>query len=201
MAGKVVHFEIPVDDGQRAGEFYRTAFGWSLERWGPLEYWTTPAGEGRGHRRGVDQTHRGVTGADLLHRGGRHRRGPRRDPGCRRNGPGPAPCRSPPWAGRPCSSTPRATGSACSSRTRRCPCRIFPPGIRRPLGERRRPTCLRLHAGRRPARSAPSGSAATRTNRRSWPAPARSRWSRCAAPRPDSSIPGSSSPGSRCWAR
>ena len=48
MAGKVVHFEIPVDDGQRAGEFYRTAFGWSLERWGPLEYWTTPAGEGEG---------------------------------------------------------------------------------------------------------------------------------------------------------
>jgi predicted enzyme related to lactoylglutathione lyase len=48
MAGKVVHFEIPVDDGQRAGDFYRSAFGWNLERWGPMEYWTTEAGEGDG---------------------------------------------------------------------------------------------------------------------------------------------------------
>ena len=48
MAGKVVHFEIPVDDGDRAVGFYRDAFGWSLERWGPMEYWPTAAGEGEG---------------------------------------------------------------------------------------------------------------------------------------------------------
>lgn len=48
MAGKVVHFEIPVDDGDRAVAFYTQALGWSLERWGPLEYWTTAAGEGEG---------------------------------------------------------------------------------------------------------------------------------------------------------
>ena len=49
MAGKVVHFEIPVDEGDRAVAFYGSAFGWSLERWGPMEYWTTTtAGEGEG---------------------------------------------------------------------------------------------------------------------------------------------------------
>lgn len=48
MSGKVVHFEIPVDDGDRAVAFYGSAFGWKLERWGPSEYWTTEAGEGEG---------------------------------------------------------------------------------------------------------------------------------------------------------
>ncbi len=48
MAGKVIHFEIPIDDSDRATSFYRQAFGWSLERWGPVEYWTTEAGEGEG---------------------------------------------------------------------------------------------------------------------------------------------------------
>lgn len=48
MAGKVVHFEIPIDDGERATAFYEGAFGWQLDRFGPLEYWTTTAGEGEG---------------------------------------------------------------------------------------------------------------------------------------------------------
>lgn len=48
MAGKVIHFEIPIDDGDRATAFYHQAFGWSLERWGPVEYWTTEAGDGVG---------------------------------------------------------------------------------------------------------------------------------------------------------
>ena len=30
MAGRVVHFEIPYDDGERARAFYATAFGWQL---------------------------------------------------------------------------------------------------------------------------------------------------------------------------
>jgi predicted enzyme related to lactoylglutathione lyase len=30
MSGRVVHFEIPFDDGERAGVFYREAFGWNL---------------------------------------------------------------------------------------------------------------------------------------------------------------------------
>ena len=28
MTGKVVHFEIPVDDGDRARKFYGETFGW-----------------------------------------------------------------------------------------------------------------------------------------------------------------------------
>jgi hypothetical protein len=48
MAGKVVHFEIPIDDSERAVAFYGRAFGWQLDRWGPVEYWTTTAGEGDG---------------------------------------------------------------------------------------------------------------------------------------------------------
>ncbi len=31
MSGRVVHFEIPYDDGDRAREFYRMAFGWQLQ--------------------------------------------------------------------------------------------------------------------------------------------------------------------------
>jgi predicted enzyme related to lactoylglutathione lyase len=30
MSGRVVHFEIPYDDGERAGAFYSKAFGWQL---------------------------------------------------------------------------------------------------------------------------------------------------------------------------
>ena len=30
MSGKVVHFEIPFDDGDRAGTFYEAAFGWTI---------------------------------------------------------------------------------------------------------------------------------------------------------------------------
>lgn len=48
MAGKVVHFEIPVDDGDRACAFYGQVFGWELSRFGDFPYWTTEAGEGEG---------------------------------------------------------------------------------------------------------------------------------------------------------
>ena len=30
MTGRVVHFEIPVDDGDRARSFYASAFGWTM---------------------------------------------------------------------------------------------------------------------------------------------------------------------------
>jgi predicted enzyme related to lactoylglutathione lyase len=30
MSGRVVHFELPYDDGDRARAFYATAFGWQL---------------------------------------------------------------------------------------------------------------------------------------------------------------------------
>ena len=48
MAGRVVHFEIPIDDADRATTFYERALGWKPERWGPIEYWTVDPGEGEG---------------------------------------------------------------------------------------------------------------------------------------------------------
>ena len=48
MAGKVIHFEIPIDEGDRAVAFYGRAFGWQMNREGPLDYWTTAGGEGEG---------------------------------------------------------------------------------------------------------------------------------------------------------
>ena len=48
MAGKVVHFEIPIDDNERGVAFYSKAFGWDLAQFEPVEYWTTAAGEGDG---------------------------------------------------------------------------------------------------------------------------------------------------------
>jgi predicted enzyme related to lactoylglutathione lyase len=41
---KVVHFEIPVDDSERATAFYRSAFGWEITGWGGQPYWLVQAG-------------------------------------------------------------------------------------------------------------------------------------------------------------
>jgi uncharacterized protein len=43
---KVVHFEVPFDDGERATAFYREAFGWQLNSMPQMQYTlvtTTPA--------------------------------------------------------------------------------------------------------------------------------------------------------------
>ena len=45
MSGRVVHFEIPADDLDRAREFYRNAFGWTLNTMPEVDYtivMTTP---------------------------------------------------------------------------------------------------------------------------------------------------------------
>ena len=41
---RVVHFEIHADDPERAVRFYSKAFGWKVERWGPMEYWLASTG-------------------------------------------------------------------------------------------------------------------------------------------------------------
>lgn len=42
---KVVHFEIPADNPERAVQFYSSVFGWKIERWGgPVEYWLAMTG-------------------------------------------------------------------------------------------------------------------------------------------------------------
>ncbi len=38
MSGKVVHFEIPFDDPDRAGNFYQTAFGWQVMSMPEMDY-------------------------------------------------------------------------------------------------------------------------------------------------------------------
>jgi len=45
--GSIVHFEIPVDDMERARKFYGELFGWKIEKVpGPMEYWLiTPKDE------------------------------------------------------------------------------------------------------------------------------------------------------------
>ena len=48
MAGKVVHFDIPIDDPDRAVAFYNTVFDWGLEQWGQMDYWTTADRPGEG---------------------------------------------------------------------------------------------------------------------------------------------------------
>ncbi|MFE3445152.1 VOC family protein [Nocardia sp. NPDC059180] len=38
MTGRVVHFEIPYDDGDRARDFYREAFGWQVNEVPDMDY-------------------------------------------------------------------------------------------------------------------------------------------------------------------
>jgi len=38
MSGRVVHFEIPFDDGDRARAFYREAFGWEIAAVPGMDY-------------------------------------------------------------------------------------------------------------------------------------------------------------------
>ena len=48
MSGRVVHFEIPADDVERARQFYREAFGWQLQPMPEMGYTlvqTTPTGD------------------------------------------------------------------------------------------------------------------------------------------------------------
>ncbi len=46
---RVVHFEIPADDPDRAIRFYQEVFGWTVKKWeAPIDYWlvtTGPEGE------------------------------------------------------------------------------------------------------------------------------------------------------------
>ncbi len=49
MANRVVHFEIPADDPERAKAFYEAVFGWKITKWeGPQDYWLASTGEGPG---------------------------------------------------------------------------------------------------------------------------------------------------------
>jgi predicted enzyme related to lactoylglutathione lyase len=38
MTGRIVHFEVPYDDGERARTFYREAFGWAIQEMPGMHY-------------------------------------------------------------------------------------------------------------------------------------------------------------------
>jgi predicted enzyme related to lactoylglutathione lyase len=61
MDHTIVHFEIPVENPERATKFYRELFGWEIQKWGldgGPEYWmvsTVPTdGKGQPIRPGVN---------------------------------------------------------------------------------------------------------------------------------------------------
>ena len=63
--GRVIHFEIPARDLERAGRFYREALGWTVTGWeGPAEYLLV--GTGSGETPGIDG---GILRANELFRG------------------------------------------------------------------------------------------------------------------------------------
>jgi len=42
---RVIHFEIPATDPERASKFYQKVFGWKFDKWaGPMEYWMVTTG-------------------------------------------------------------------------------------------------------------------------------------------------------------
>lgn len=61
MAGRVVHFEIHAANPERAVNFYRSVFGWSISKWdGPVDYWLVATGP---------DSEPGINGAILQRRG------------------------------------------------------------------------------------------------------------------------------------
>lgn len=47
--GRVVHFEMPADDVERASDFYESVFGWKIRRWeGPIQYSLATTGDADG---------------------------------------------------------------------------------------------------------------------------------------------------------
>lgn len=43
---RVIHFELPADDPERASGFYQQVFGWTISKWdGPVDYWLVTTGD------------------------------------------------------------------------------------------------------------------------------------------------------------
>jgi len=43
---RVIHFEIPADNPERAAKFYKKVFNWEINMWaGPVKYWLVKTGE------------------------------------------------------------------------------------------------------------------------------------------------------------
>ncbi len=58
---RFTHFELATSDLEKTADFYRTVFGWDIQKWeGPVEYWMVTTG---------DQTTPGINGGLLLTQG------------------------------------------------------------------------------------------------------------------------------------
>lgn len=43
---RIIHFEMPIDDPERAVKFYKEVFDWEIEKWeGPVDYWLITTGK------------------------------------------------------------------------------------------------------------------------------------------------------------
>jgi uncharacterized protein len=42
---RVVHFEIPADNPERAVKFYENVFKWKIDKWDQFEYWLVTTGD------------------------------------------------------------------------------------------------------------------------------------------------------------
>src|SRR5689334_5040410 len=45
MSNRVVHFEIPSDNPEKAIDFYKNAFGWTFQKFGDEAYWLAMTGD------------------------------------------------------------------------------------------------------------------------------------------------------------
>ncbi len=59
MKNRVVHFEIQVENPERAIKFYTDVFGWRFEQWGEQKYWMVMTDE-------KDSKEPGINGGLLL---------------------------------------------------------------------------------------------------------------------------------------
>jgi len=58
---KPFYFELAVEDPERAMEFYKQVFGWTMQKWdGPMEYYNIQTGEGHGIDGGLYRAGDGV---------------------------------------------------------------------------------------------------------------------------------------------
>ena len=63
---RVVHFEIYGEDPEQLIDFYAEVFGWTFEKWGPMDYWIIKTGEGPGIDGGLGkQKNPGVNTIDV----------------------------------------------------------------------------------------------------------------------------------------
>jgi predicted enzyme related to lactoylglutathione lyase len=59
MKNRVVHFEIQVENPERAMEFYQNIFGWEFQKWGEKAYWVIMTAE-------KDSKEPGINGGMLI---------------------------------------------------------------------------------------------------------------------------------------